>query len=139
TTAALFTLIVAIILTVPPLRAIAQDILRQIGIYNVTDAPTDAEIARNPLPSRSLLTVGDNTEIYEFNANEIAEISTFKFLSTLPDGYTAVEYNSIFDLETRFRYIQTRYEHANQADWFTFQTAFGYGPDSYAFEYETDA
>ena len=40
-TAAVFVIAGAAVLTVPPLRALAQDILRQIGIIKVTDGPTD--------------------------------------------------------------------------------------------------
>ena len=49
-TAAILTIIAITFLTVPPLRAIAQDILRRVGVYAVTDAPTPYEVSRQPLP-----------------------------------------------------------------------------------------
>jgi hypothetical protein len=86
TTAALFTLIVAIILTVPPLRAIAQDILRQIGRFIFTDAPTSYELSQMPLPATGLV-LSDETFWIDSNEQSYDPVPGFAVLEVLPDGF----------------------------------------------------
>lgn len=93
TTAALFTLIVAIVLTVPPLRAIAQDILRQIGIMTVTDAPTDYEVSQRPIVAVDLVHLIDDGDWHPITAEEIvSEYLWLAMIEGMPTGFDTVEY-----------------------------------------------
>lgn len=143
TSAALFTLIVAIILTVPPLRAIAQDILRQIGIYNVTDAPTDAEIAMQPVPSIDLAIADEDTVLIPLTTGQLdAEIATNSSfwrakLPIIPAGYEVVDYHFVIYEPSSFGYSQTRYTRKDNPDsWFSFQQM-AKAPELYPIEYDS--
>lgn len=93
TTAALFTLIVAIILTVPPLRAIAQDILRQIGIIKVTDAPTDYEVSQQPIIVIDLVRLIDEGDWYPTTSDQVATESIWvAMIEGAPAGFDTVNY-----------------------------------------------
>jgi hypothetical protein len=107
TTAALFTLIVAIILTVPPLRAIAQDILRQIGIFNFTDAPTHYELSQMPLPATDLV-LSDSDMVWMDNDEESTDpASWYAILDYVPAGFEFAGYGW-GNMHGRF-VLQTRY------------------------------
>lgn len=115
TTAALFTLIVAIILTVPPLRAIAQDILRQIGIYNVTNAPTSYELSQLPIPVVELARGGSEWHPIAQDTGE-ADFNWLAMLETMPDGFDTVTRGIESNLEKQIGYFTTRYTRTGDPD-----------------------
>jgi hypothetical protein len=91
TTAVLLALAAAAILTVPPLRAIAQDILRRIGIYNVTDAPTSYEISQLPIVALNIARGEDewHPALIEHAKNNVNWPAS---IEGMPVGFDTLEY-----------------------------------------------
>lgn len=65
--AAVFVLMTLLILTIPPLRALAQDILRQIGVITISNAPTayDVYSTQPTIPPDSTPIPGVTPQIYD--------------------------------------------------------------------------
>lgn len=90
--AAVFIIAGAAVLTIPPLRALAQDILRQIGIVTVTDAPTFYELAQRSIPAIDL--VKRDNALWRPASPEAVESDVLWIarLEPMPETFRVVEY-----------------------------------------------
>lgn len=96
--AAVFVIAGAAILAIPPLRAFAQDILRQIGIIKVTDGPTDYERAQRPIPALDLARASG--EWHPISTEEIeTNINWRAVFEAIPPGFERLEYGEMTDYE----------------------------------------
>lgn len=106
-TAAVFTLLAAAFLTVPPLRALAQDILRRIGIYNVTDAPTDRDLRAQPLPVIQMARGGSAS--WTITRAQIENDFNWLALLDIPPGFDSVTYVYETEPDLLFGYASAKY------------------------------
>jgi hypothetical protein len=77
-------LITAAILAFPPLRALAQEVLRQIGLIQLTNAPSSAQLWLTHTPIPALITPLPNLELEEARATFGRAIYTPTYV---PAGY----------------------------------------------------
>lgn len=90
--AAVLVILIVTMLAVPPLRAVAQDILARIGLLTITDDPTDAELFMQGEPPRDYTTPGTPAP----SATPDASIPVY-LPAYVPAGYTFDEVNSVKD------------------------------------------